>query len=125
MEQRPIITSQHIRRVKIIALRNGRWFKLHPGERAIINLTIKILNYIRSELLIKILLKIFDKISPKISYIYKAYWIGVKMLEKKLETARKIGYRKIGRLKKDIKYIIYLGIWYLNTPIYYRPNIGV
>ena len=118
MEQRPIITSQHIRRVKIIALRNGRWFKLHPGERAIINLTIKILNYIRSELLIKILLKIFDKISLKISYIYKAYWIGVKILEKKLETAR-----KIGRLKKDIKYIIYLGIWYLSTPIYYRPSI--
>ena len=33
MEQRPIITSQYVRRVKIIALRNGRWFKLHPDEQ--------------------------------------------------------------------------------------------
>ena len=122
MEQRPIITSQYVRRVKIIALRNGRWFKLHPSEQAIINLTIKTLNYIKSSILIQILLKIFDKISSKITYIYKVYFIGLKMLKKKLETARKIGYRKVSKLK-DINYIIYLGTWYLNTPICYRPNI--
>ena len=117
-----VFSSKFVRRIKIIALRNGRWFRLHPSERAIINLIIKTINYVRNSVLINILIRIMDKISPKTAYIYKAYQIGLKMLEIRIRQAKQIGYNKIKELK-DIKYIIYLGTWYLNTPIYYRPNI--
>ena len=117
-----VFSSKIVRRIKIIALRNGRLFKLHPSERAIINLIIKTINYVRNSILINILIKIIDKISPKTAYIYKAYQIGLKMLEIRIRQAKQIGYKKLKKLK-NINYIIYLGTWYLNTPIYYRPNI--
>ena len=58
---------------------NGRWFKLHPDERILINLTIKTLNFIKSSIFIKTLLKIFEKISEKLSYLYEVYIIRLQI----------------------------------------------
>lgn len=113
-----------ILRAKKVALRNGKWFKLHPDERIIINLTIKTLSFIKSSILIKILLKIFEKISGKLTYLYKVYMIGLQIAKTRMKQAYKIGYRKVENLLKDIKYIFYLGATYIYTPQYYKPAIN-
>ena len=120
-----VFTRDFVKHVKIMALRRGTWFRLHRDERAIIDLTINTIKYIRSKVLREIIIKIIEKISPKLLYMYKAYQIGLKILEKRIQQAKIIGYKKINKIKKDIKYIIYLGTWYLNTSPIYRPNIEI
>lgn len=119
-----VLDVKMILRAKKIAMRNGKWFKLHPDERILINLTIRTLNFVKSCTLIKILLKIFEKISEKLVYLYKVYTIGLKIAGMRMKQAYKIGYRNAGRLLKDIKYIFYLGATYIYTPQYYRPAIN-
>ena len=120
--QKPKIDVQLIARAKTIAIRTGKWFKLHPAERILIDLTIKTLKHIRSQTLIQLILKILDKISPKITYIYKAYQIGLEIAKKRVEQALKLGYIKAKKWLKDINYIIYLGVSYLNTSPIYQIN---
>ena len=113
--QKPQITCQQLLRAKIIAIRTGKWFKLHPIERLLMDLTIKSLNYIRSQTLIQIILKILDKISPRITYMYKAYQIGLEIAKKRVEQAFNFGCKKAILWLEDTGYIIFLGISYLNT----------
>lgn len=37
-----IFTNMYVSKIKVMALRNGRWFKLDIFERALINLVIKL-----------------------------------------------------------------------------------
>jgi len=120
-----ILSKEFIKHVKIMALRKGLWFKLHQNERILINLIISTLRYVKSNVLINLILKILDKISPKLLYMYKAYQIGLKIVKIRIKEAKQIGYKYAEKLSKDINYIIYLGVWYLNTSSYYRPNVNM
>jgi len=118
-----VFTKRDIKHLKIMALRRGVWFRLHRSERVLINLIIISLKYVRSRVLINILVRIVDKISPTAAYMYKAYQIGIKIVKLRVKYAKQIGYKYGIKLLNDINYIIYLGIWYLNTSPIYRPNI--
>lgn len=108
-----------IRNALKLAWRTGKYFKLHPAERAILWLASKIVTRVKSETLKELLLKIFDKISHKLTLKIKAYMIGIEIAKRHIEIALKFGYVKAIKWLKDPTYIFYLGISYLNTsPIY-------
>ncbi|RLB80290.1 MAG: hypothetical protein DRH17_12295, partial [Deltaproteobacteria bacterium] len=103
------ITQQTIHTALKIAWRTGKYFKLHPAERAILHLTAKILTQVKSQTLKEILLKIFDKISPKLTLKLKAFMIGLEIVKKRVEQALMFGYKKARSWMKDTNPILSLG----------------
>ena len=114
------ITQSHIRNALRIALRTGKYFKLHPTERAILLLASRIVVRVRSQTLRDILLKIFEKISDKLTLKIKAYLIGLEIAHRRVEQALALGYRRALEWLRDLNYILYLGLSYLNTPPLYQ-----
>ena len=116
------ITQKTIHTALKIAWRTGKYFKLHPEERAILWISARILNKIKSQTLKEILLKIFDKISPKLTLKLKAFMIGLEIVKKRVEQALMFGYKKARSWMKDTNYILYLGFTQINTPPLYRAT---
>ena len=114
-----IITKEVLIRAKRIALRSGKWFKLSPVERLVLSLSIKVVSRVKSKTLKEILMKILDKISSSLLFKFKILSIGLEIAKKRVEQAIKLGYKRARNWIKDINYIWYLGISYINTsPIY-------
>jgi len=65
-------------------------------------------------------LKIFEKINPKLTLKMKALMIGLGIAKRRVEQALMIGYEKASSWLKDLNYILYLGLSYMNTPLIYR-----
>jgi len=114
------ITQTHIRNALKIALRTGRYFKLNSFERATLVLASKLVRIVKSQTLKEILLKIFEKISPKLTLKIKAFLIGLEIAKKRVEHALMLGYKKALSWMKDTNYILYLGFMQLTTPPIYR-----
>ena len=91
-----------------MALRKGVWFRLQRSERVLINLIIMSLKYVRSRVLINILVRIVNKISPTAAYMYKAYQIGIKMVKLRVKHAKQIGYKYGIKSFRQIKNIFKL-----------------
>ena len=122
MQPPTTITQETIRTALKLAWRTGKYFKLHPAERALLWIASKTITRVKSQTLRELLLKIFDKISHKLTLKIKAYMIGLEIAKKRVEQALAFGYRKAKRWLKDMDYIFYLGMSYLNTsPIYRFP----
>jgi len=114
------ITQTQIRNALKIALRTGKYFKLNPLERATLYLASRLVKIVKSQTLKEILLKIFEKISPKLTLKIKAFIIGLELARKRVEQALMLGYKKALSWLKDINYILYLGFMQLTTPPIYR-----
>ena len=99
------ITRRTILKAYRMAIRTGRLFRLHPDEKAILIISANAINLVKSKTLKEVLLKIFEKINPKLTLKMKALMIG---------------YRKASSWLKDLNYILYLGLSYMNTPLIYR-----
>jgi len=114
-----VITKEVLIRAKRIALRSGKWFKLSSVERLVLSLSIKVVSRVKSKTLKEILMKILDKISSSLLFKFKILSIGLEIAKKRVEQAIKLGYERARNWIKDINYIWYLGISYINTsPIY-------
>lgn len=85
-------------------------------ERAILNLTIKCVEQVRSPTLQNALSSIISKIKEALEnrFLNKAEKIGRQIAEKLGNTAQKWGNEKASNWKKDKNFIIYLGVDSLN-----------
>jgi len=104
------------------ALRTGKYFKLPPQERAALYLARK-LTWIKSQTLKEVLKKIILKVWPSLAWRMKALEVGFKLLEKRVETALKIGYTRAREWLKNTEYAFYLGVSWLNTSPILRPPL--
>ena len=114
------ITKDLLIRARKIALRNGKWYKLHPMERAVLLLSSKILTRIKSQVLKEIIIKILEKISRSLLLKWKILQIGLELAKKRVEQAIKLGNYKARDWLRDFAYIWYLGWSYLHTSPIYR-----
>jgi len=114
------ITKELLIKARKIALRNGRWFKLHPAERTVLFLSCKILTKIRSKILKEVIIKILEKISDSLLLHWKVFIIGYELAKKRVEQAVKLGYYRAKDWLNDFSYIWYLGWSYMTTPAMYR-----
>ena len=119
-EIEPEITKAMLIRAKKLALRTGKWYRLHPTERIILSLSCKILTRVKSSALKKIILKIFEKISEKLILSFKAIAIGYQIAKRRVEQAIKLGYYKALDWLRDFSYMWYLGWSHINTPKIYQ-----
>ncbi|MHC1628042.1 MAG: hypothetical protein ACXQTI_04330 [Candidatus Nezhaarchaeales archaeon] len=121
-----ITCKEDLEKLKKIALRKGLWFKLLDRlERAAIDLTIKVVEKIRSIQLKSVLSRIASKIAEAIkarSIKAKALEIGRPLAHKIAQIAMKLGNKEAWKWAQDPGFIMYLGISWLNTsPIFRYP----
>jgi len=109
-----------IHRALKLALRTGKYFRLCPEERAILWLSARVVKRVRSEILKKVLLNIFNKINQVLDLKIRVLVIGYKIAKKRVEQALKLGYSKAEKWIENLEYIQYLGMSYLNTPVTYE-----
>ncbi len=108
---------QYLSNIKTQAMRAKILFKaLSRMDRAILNLTIKCVDQVRSPILQNALSSIVSKIKEALEnrFIIKAEKIGREKAEKLGNTAQKWGNKKASNWKKDKTFIIYLGVDSLN-----------
>jgi hypothetical protein len=116
------LTIKGLMKIKARALRHRVWFKtLSRAERAIIDLTIKCVERIRSHILTRVISKIFDKIlkTLKNSFLETADKVGRETVERLCRIAGKWGNRTASGWKLDLGFIRFLGVNTTNTLVTY------
>jgi hypothetical protein len=112
------MTKQGLMKVKSRALRNRTWYKtLSRMERAIIDLTIKCVEKIRSHVLAQTVSMIINKIlrTLKEDFIVEAEKVGRQIAEKISVIAQNWGNKTCFLWKCDRGFVKFLGVNALNA----------
>ena len=122
------MNQSHITRQKLYtaiktAYRKGVWFKLDHPKRLILELAARTLKIIKSPILIQLFNELLDLIHPTRKLMRKAWEIGYKIVQKRVEQALILGNKKAKKWLKNKKLILAYGLSYLNTPPFYRTEI--
>ena len=113
-----MLTRQGLMKVKSKAVRNGIWFRvLSRAERAIVDLTMRCVEKVRSPILAKAITKILGKILKTLgkTFLEKAKEIGRDLAQRLSKVAEKWGNKKAPNWKNDKEFIKFLGVAALNT----------
>jgi hypothetical protein len=113
-----LLTTQSLARLKHRACKNGTWYEaLSRTERAIVDLTIRCVEKIRSPILARTISGIIGKLAQTLqkTFIEKAQEIGAEISKRIVEIAQEWGNKKSSRWETDDDFIRFLGITALNT----------
>lgn len=113
-----MLTKQSLMNVKSKAVKKGIWYEtLSRAERAIVDLTIKCVEKVRSPALAKAIAKIIGKITQTLQqgFLQKAREIGSDIAKQVTLIAQKWGNTKSSNWADDTNFIIFLGVTALNT----------
>ena len=110
-------------KMKVKAMRRGLWFKvLSRTERASIDLTIKVVERVRSLLLARMLgaivRKLLDAMESKVARVIRE--VGRGLAEKLSRIAQSWGNKSAHHWKEDPSFVRYLAITYINTPAMFK-----
>ena len=115
---RLVLTRQGLMKIKSRAVRSGIWFKvLSRVERAIVDLTVKCVEQIRSRVLAQTISSIISKLLKTLEdeFLTKAERIGCKIVERLSTIAEEWGNKTCSVWKYDRNFIKFLGVNALNT----------
>ncbi|ADY01249.1 hypothetical protein VMUT_1042 [Vulcanisaeta moutnovskia 768-28] len=99
------------------AVRMGIWWRMQPLKRALLDATIMFLRrggVVRAVRLINMIKEIVQELLTYIlsrKVVFVAYLVGKELVRR---------FREYLGIVNDVKYIIHLGIQWLNTPLIYR-----
>ena len=113
-----MLTVQGLLKIKSKARTNGIWYEaLSHAERAIVDLTIRCVETIRSPTLAKAITKIVSKITQTLgkSFLQKVQEVGSDLAQNLSTVASKWGHKTAQRWKDDQRFIKFLGVTALNT----------
>jgi hypothetical protein len=105
-------------RIRSKALRNGAWYKtLSRAERAIVDLTIRCVEKVRSPILAKTVSQIIGRIKKTLSegFLDVAEKVGYDIAERLHRIGEAWGNKNAQKWKHDEVFIKFLGIMALNT----------
>lgn len=112
-----MITKQDLLRVKTKALRLNTWFRiLSRTERAIVDLTIRCVERIRSHILETTISIIVEKILKALmcTFLLNGEKVGRPIAEQVCEIAKRWGNKHASKWKLDIDFVRFLGINAIN-----------
>ena len=118
-EMRIPLTRNEIIKAKTRALRKGVWYRILTNvERAYIDLVIKVVERVRSRLLIGVLSSILRKLDAAMeSQIWRLMReIGGKLASKMSQIAQNWGNKSAVQWTKDVGFVQYLTIIHMNAP---------
>jgi len=108
-----LLSRQSLLKVRTRALRKGIWFKtLSRIERSIVDLTIRCVEKIHSNVLMKTVVAILDKLLQTMEedYLKRVERLGREIAQKICEIASQWGNPQAWTWKFDLKFIKYLGV---------------
>jgi hypothetical protein len=113
-----LLTREGLEALRRRALRSKAWFRLERVERAVVELTIKVVERVKNATLAGIILRIVDKLRQwmKPSLKEVALSIGRPLTERIARVAEAWGNHEAKEWLKDPGFILYLGVSWLNTP---------
>ncbi len=112
------IRKRMLVRLRVRALRRRVWFRvLDRLERASVELTIKVVDTVRSPTLARMLLSVVAKLanameSPVARMMRE---VGSALAEKASQIAQQWGHRSAHQWKADLRFIRYLAVMQMNT----------
>jgi len=112
-----LVTRQDLAKIKLKALRMRIWFRaLSKIERAIVDLTIKCVEKIRSNVLTETIAMIVDKISYYLeeNFVAKAEQVGRSIAEALSAFGVRWGNEECSAWKNDRCFVRFIGVMALN-----------
>ena len=122
--QTPIpLCRDELVRMRAKAIRRGVWFRtLTRSERAQVDLTIRVVQKVRSFLLARVLAslvkKLLDAMESKVLRLMRE--VGRSLAKELSGIAQKWGNASATRWAKDLGFIQYLTITHINTPAMFK-----
>jgi len=113
------LSRETLIKIRIVAIRKGVWFKtLSKAERALVELTIRIVRKIWSPLLNRVLTSITEKLQASLEGRVTALMrkVGHFLAEKIGMIAQSWGYVSASKWKSEHGFIRFLAVMYLNSP---------
>jgi len=117
------LRSEELAKIKRKALQRKIWYRvLSKIERVQINLTIKVVDRVRSTYLAKVLHAIVKKLIDAMETPVKRLMreVGISLARKISEIGKKLGCKSAGKWAGDWRFIQFLTIIYMNTPVLYK-----
>jgi len=119
-----VSNKEGLAKLKTIAMRRGLWFKvLSAVERAVVDLTLKVVERVRSSVLKEVLKSIASKVVEALksrSFKERAMAIGRALAERLVRVAERLGNKRAREWAEDLGFVMYLGVSWLNTPPMFR-----
>jgi len=120
-----LLSRAELAKIKKRALRHGAWFKvLSRIERIQIDLTIKVVDKVRSVFLAKILhpviTKLLDALESPIKRLMRS--VGISLAYKICAIGKKLGCKSAENWIENQGFVQFLTITYINTPKLYRTT---
>jgi len=119
-----VSNREGLAKLKTLAVRRGLWFKvLSAVERAVVDLTLKVVERVRSSVLKEVLKSIASKVVEALksrSFKERAMAIGRALAERLVRIAERLGNKRAREWAEDPRFVMYLGVSWLNTPPMFR-----
>jgi len=117
------LSREELIRIRAKAIRRGVWFRmLTKSERAQVDLTIRVVQKVRSFLLARVLAslvkKLLDAMESKVLRLMRE--VGWSLAKKLSSAAQKWGNASATRWAKDPSFTQYLTIMHMNTPVMFK-----
>lgn len=116
---RLLLSGKELARVRTMAIRRGVWYRtLSKTERALLDLTIRIVRKIRSFVLSRILASIMEKLQVRTKGGFAAsfYTLGQPLAERISRIAHRWGNTSATKWSADNSFARFLTIMYINNP---------
>jgi len=124
-QARLMLSREKLEKIKKIAIRRGVWYKtLNKVERALVELTIRIVKKIRSFVLNRVLASIIEKLQASLDdrWAVPVQKVGQPLAKKISLIAQSWGSVSAFQWKSEHKFIRFLTVMYINTPSAFRTN---
>jgi hypothetical protein len=135
LNKRPIVMSlpfgkwlpsrEELTRIKQKALQRKIWYKvLSKIERIQIDLTIRVVDKVKSTYLAKVLHVVVKKLFAALESPVKRFMMGagVKLARIISEIGKKLGCKSAGKWASDLGFIQFITIIWMNTHQFYKVN---
>jgi hypothetical protein len=122
---RLLLFREELEKIRRIAIRRDVWYKtLNKAERALIELTIRIVKKIRSFVLNRVLTSIIEKLQAslegRVAVLMRK--VGQPLAQKISLIAQSWGSVSAVRWKSDQSFVKFLAVMYMNTPTVFRDE---
>jgi hypothetical protein len=119
-----VLSRDNLVRLKLKALKSGAWFRvLKNVERALVDLTIRVVDRARSPVLVKALLSIMGKLmdAQKTKVEVAVNEVGLPNARRFSLLAQKWGNKSARKWMFDLSFARFIAVMYLNSPASFPP----
>jgi len=120
-----LLDKRLLKKVKVRAFRNGAWFRaLHRLDRVLVDLTIRVVDRIRSATLVKNILTVIKKLEENVGgdLLRDLNDLGFSLARKLSLIAQRWGNTSAKKWAFDLSFLRFLVVLHINDPRYSKTH---